>query len=585
MTIESQLARIAYTASGGTSFAYTWKIFDDEDLTVYLTDTDDVATLQVLDSDYTVTGAGDDAGGTIVFGSAPTATDTVTIILDPDRVQTLDLSGGALPLLSLENALDKLLNIIKRVYDVASRALTRSDAADTYDVEDARLINLLDPEDDQDAATQAFVNAQIAAATLDLTTTISAYGATLIDDADAATARGTLGATSVGNALFTAASVNSALTAGLGIHNSVALALDLATSITEFKQYLFIPDMIPQSNLIDFGADFQVWQTGTSRTGATTFPNSDDTYFADGWILLSDGNDRVDITNDATTFGYPTGCRGLAEFEVVSATNKWGILRPIETKTSVPYQGKDITISFYGVSDAALDDMRVHLVSWSSGTFTGDTITSDIISAWGASTTKPTAIAGVTLVDAASTSLFSLTDSWAQRASTFTVPADAVNIGVFICTNDAAYSIGDKVAFTGFTVSDAEVSTPFFARSFGEDLHRAGRWYHKTFPYATTPTTNSGTTVGALHGQMNAQASGDPRAAVYWNFPTRMVKVPLVIPYNPTAAATSWDEIGDVGTASSSVESPSETGAMIYSATVASSISIYAVHATADARL
>lgn len=583
MTIESQLARIAHTASGNTVFAYTWKIFDDEDLTVYLTDTSDVATLQVLDSDYTVTGAGDDAGGTIVFASAPTATDTVTIILDPDRVQTLDLSGGALPLLSLENALDKLLNIIKRVYDVASRALTRSDAADTYDLDSARLINVLDPEDDQDAATQAYVNAQIAAATLDLTTTISAYGATLIDDADAATARTTLGATTTGSQLFTAASGSAAMTGPLGIASTIANVLDAATSYADFRSLMFIPDQIPQPNLLDFGADFQVWQTGTSRTGATAFPNSDDTYFADGWILLSDGNDRVDITNSATAFGYPTGCLGLAEFEVVSNVNKWGILRPIETLTSVPLRSKTISISFWVVSNAALG-MRVHLASWGSGTFTGDTITSDIISAWGASTTKPTAIAGVTLVDADSSSLVTTSASWVQKIYTFTVPADAVNVGVFICTDDSSYNAADKVAFSGFMVSTSAVATPFVSKPFGQDLAAAGRWYAKTFPYATAPAQNTGSDAGALYSISNAQETGDARAAAYWTFPTRMLKVPTVLSYNPSAAASTWDEIGGAGTPAASYAGQGETGVYIYSAPDAGT-ALFAIHATADARL
>jgi len=68
MTIASETNRNDYTGNGATSvYSYNFKIFDDADLLVTERDTSDVETTYVLDTDYTVSGAGDTAGGSITL--------------------------------------------------------------------------------------------------------------------------------------------------------------------------------------------------------------------------------------------------------------------------------------------------------------------------------------------------------------------------------------------------------------------------------------------------------------------------------------------------------------------------------------
>lgn len=75
MTVPVQTPEIAYTGNGvTTSFAYGFKVLAAGDLVVRIN-----GTLCVLNVDYTVTGVGVEAGGTVVFSVAPANSSAVTI--------------------------------------------------------------------------------------------------------------------------------------------------------------------------------------------------------------------------------------------------------------------------------------------------------------------------------------------------------------------------------------------------------------------------------------------------------------------------------------------------------------------------
>jgi len=107
MTISVQTNKNTYTANGALkTFAYTFKIFTDSDLTVMTRTTGGVITSYTLDVDYTVTGA--PGTGNVVFTTAPTDTDTVVILGEYDYLQSTDYEDGdSSPAATYENALDK----------------------------------------------------------------------------------------------------------------------------------------------------------------------------------------------------------------------------------------------------------------------------------------------------------------------------------------------------------------------------------------------------------------------------------------------------------------------------------------------
>src|SRR3546814_15089835 len=76
MAILNNVTRIAYAANGvQTAFTYPFEIFDEDEVKVYVG-----ATLQTITTHYTVSGVGNDNGGTVTFVSAPTNGATVTFI-------------------------------------------------------------------------------------------------------------------------------------------------------------------------------------------------------------------------------------------------------------------------------------------------------------------------------------------------------------------------------------------------------------------------------------------------------------------------------------------------------------------------
>ncbi|TXH49551.1 MAG: hypothetical protein E6Q97_22510 [Desulfurellales bacterium] len=84
MTVPAQDTRVTYTASGSSdTFAYPFRILSSADLLVYVDDD-----LQVLTTDYTVTGVDEEDGGNVVFTADPAADSQVIIMRNMDYGRT-----------------------------------------------------------------------------------------------------------------------------------------------------------------------------------------------------------------------------------------------------------------------------------------------------------------------------------------------------------------------------------------------------------------------------------------------------------------------------------------------------------------
>ena len=131
--------------------------------------------------------------------------------------------------------------------------------------------------------------------------------------------------------------------------------------------------------------DFAVAQRGTSFT-STDRLNNDDTYNLDRWYLLSDGNDIVDVTQSSTA---PDDQLTSIALDVETANKKFGIAQIIENTNCTGLIGQTCTLSFKAKCSAVdkLDNIKCAIVSWDS---TADSVTSDLVSAWGVEGTNPT---------------------------------------------------------------------------------------------------------------------------------------------------------------------------------------------------
>lgn len=96
-TVNITTSRIQYSCNGSTTvFAYNFKVYEDDDLEVISTDTSDIESTLILNTEYTVSGSGDDSGGNVTLatgGTCPSG-NTLTILRNIDITQDTDYSDG-----------------------------------------------------------------------------------------------------------------------------------------------------------------------------------------------------------------------------------------------------------------------------------------------------------------------------------------------------------------------------------------------------------------------------------------------------------------------------------------------------------
>lgn len=139
MTVSSETNRVVYVGAGLTGpFAVPFYFLEDDDLKVIKTliAAPFTETTLILNTDYTLTGAGVIAGGgalNLTAGHGPlAATHNLSIIRDPDSLQGLDLQpNDPFPADSVERALDKLSMRDQRFNDLLARSLKLSDGDTT----------------------------------------------------------------------------------------------------------------------------------------------------------------------------------------------------------------------------------------------------------------------------------------------------------------------------------------------------------------------------------------------------------------------------------------------------------------------
>ena len=128
MTVSSSTNKVSYAGNGTlTSFAYSFKIFDQADLSVILRSSDGTETVQTITTHYTVSGVGSSSGGNVVFGTPPANGVTVVILRDQPLTQGLDLvPNDPFPAQSIEDTLDKIVFMVQKNEEELSRAVKAS---------------------------------------------------------------------------------------------------------------------------------------------------------------------------------------------------------------------------------------------------------------------------------------------------------------------------------------------------------------------------------------------------------------------------------------------------------------------------
>jgi Phage T7 tail fibre protein. len=156
MTVSSEQSSVTYAGDNVTVlFPIPYYFLEKTHITVSLVSSTGVVIPKVLDVDYTVSGAGNQAGGSLTFTVAPPDLSTLQILREVPVTQLTDYQpNDDFPAESHERALDKLTMIAQQLVEDNDRALRHPVDSEHYQAEARRIVNMEDPVDQQDAVTK-----------------------------------------------------------------------------------------------------------------------------------------------------------------------------------------------------------------------------------------------------------------------------------------------------------------------------------------------------------------------------------------------------------------------------------------------
>lgn len=187
MTVPTTNNRVSYAGNDVTTiFSFPNKFLANADLVVLsVLDSTGAETVKVLTTDYTLTGAGDAAGGSVTMLVAPPTGTTLVIYRDPALTQPIDLvNGGPLDVENIEKGLDRAALQIQRVRDIHDRSLRLPDGDTGFVAADAVLPSAVNRASKFMAFTAT--GAVTATAGIAGTVVVSPFMETVVDDATAA---------------------------------------------------------------------------------------------------------------------------------------------------------------------------------------------------------------------------------------------------------------------------------------------------------------------------------------------------------------------------------------------------------------
>lgn len=226
--------------------------------------------------------------------------------------------------------------------------------------------------------------------------------------------------------------------------------------------------------------------SGSAVFDATTTPaNSDDTYLLDRWLLLSNGNDVVDVSQSTDA---PEGSLLSCSLDVETIDSKFGILQIIEQKNCQHMIGGNVSLSFEArvTNITKLDNIKATILSWDG---TANAPTSDIISAWGAEDTTPTLVANWTAENTPAD--LGVTASWAKyKIENVAIDtASTKNIGVFIWSDGFCDTLGTILRITNIQLEKNSIATEFEWR---DDLILCQQYCCKSYDLSDAPGITTG---------------------------------------------------------------------------------------------
>lgn len=464
MTVPNETYRNVYTAAGtaGELFPVTFFFFASSDLRVLAN-----GVLQVLGTNYSVQGGGGSAGS-ITWNGTPTAGATVTITRVQPATQVSDYQeNSSFPAESHEDALDKAAMV-----DQSSIRLA-SDMGDRWDAQGQRIASVADPTTAQDAATKAYVDSKgtFPASLPDITVPDVGRYLQAIDDIPDTVA------------WMAPREVPSPAGGDVGEVLTATGAGTFAWAPAPGAGAIAVP-----FNYI-LNGDFQVSQRagdGGTHISSSTYPNNDDSYVLDRWVLLSNGNNVVSVGHEMTT--VPDGAARALRATVVTANLKFGFLTILENRLVRRLLRNGITstcsirFKYRTNTGAVISNIRVGVLAWTGAV---DAPTSDVVLAWNAAGVDPTLTANWVYENVPANipvTVDAFGETVIQGISLNT--AGTNNLAVFIWCDDTNAAVNDILFLAEVQLEAGSISNVFVPADPAAALAACERYFETSYQTA-----------------------------------------------------------------------------------------------------
>jgi hypothetical protein len=367
---------------------------------------------------------------------------------------------------------------------------------------------------------------------------------------------------------------------------TIAVDIDEGNSLTNNLSQIFmgllsptnpsIPTSVFQDQNILVSGDLRVapWQQGTSFTAATTPANNDGTYLVDNWILISDGNDIVDVSQETD---------GSMKAIVQTVNKQFGFVQFIENAKMQPIIDEGKVSVIIEAKASSISNIRCAILAWDG---TSNAPTKDVVATWAGAGTNPTWAANYTAENTPAN--LALSSSYKDfRLNNINVDTAAItNLALVIWVDDATLGLGDTLYIRRVKLQVSPSATQFEFTSPSQSLFTAQAYYYKTFDAGVAPAQGIGSQAGALIFSAEVNALPGTNYGALFSFPAQMIKTPSVVAYNPRSGQSNnfWE--GGAGFDVSSIISViSRNSALIQANSPVTAPSMYFIHATADARI
>lgn len=256
-----------------------------------------------------------------------------------------------------------------------------------------------------------------------------------------------------------------------------------------------------------------------SFTSASSIVNNDDAYLLDGCIFLADGADTCDVSRVADT-DFVSGYK--IRMDVETANRRFGVLFPVENKDiqDIRKSGKASLQFKVKCTGTSMSNVRAYVLSWDG---TADSITSDVISAWGSAGANPTFVANWTAENTASNLAISTTVATKTIENITVDTASVANLAVLIIVDDTDATVGDFLEIGDVKLETGTTCTSYINNSIVDNVS-ACRRYLKLISYTGAGRAES-TTQANLISPLDTPFRSAPSGSVFGTIKVRDITV------------------------------------------------------------